>query len=283
MTREEYELWRRYIEAQCSITLGDDKRYFLESRLARLVAEYGKQGFGDLYRYASRSIDPAFRDRILDVVTINETLWFRDAAAWEALRDHILPEMVFRDGGTRQGHLRIWSAACSTGQEPYSVAMLVDEFCQGLRPPNLDPTRFEILATDISPSALFLAMAGRYDEAAMRRGLTGAYQRFRGRYFERKDQISEIRADLRRRVVFQRFNLRDDLATLGTFDLVLLRYVAIYFSASFRRGLFRRIARAMRPGGCLLLGGAEPPFDGMGDFEPLRAGRTYYFQKKEPT
>lgn len=280
MTEREYVLFRDYIETHCSIALGDDKKYLLESRLARIVAESGCGSFTDFYRKASSSTDSALRDKIVDAVTTNETLWFRDGSPWETLRDHLLPALSRRASSGEQRRFRIWSAACSTGQEPYSIAMVVDDFCQHNPASGLSPSMFEILATDISPSAIFIAMSGRYDAVSMRRGLVGEFERFRGTYFEKKGMISELKSDVKQRVTFKRYNLQDDFAPLGQFDLVFLRYVAIYFSPAFKRDLFRRLAQAMQPHASLILGSAETLTEGTNLFDIQRTGKVYYFQKK---
>lgn len=281
MTREEYVLFRDYIQRACSIALGEDKKYLLEARLAGLMSEHGCTSFSDFYRKAAVSTDAKLRDRIVDAITTNETLWFRDSSPWEVLRDHILPELAQQVAARQKTKIRVWSAACSTGQEPYSVAMLIDDLCRN-GTLGVAPSAFEIVATDISPSALFIAVAGRYDSISMRRGLTGEWERFRKVYFNRQGNVSEVSPELRERVQFRRFNLQDHFASLGRFDIVLLRNVAIYFSAEFKRELFLKIGRALVPGGCLLLGSAESLADQPTLFSMERHGKAYYYRNTRP-
>jgi chemotaxis protein methyltransferase CheR len=256
ITDAEFELFRRYIETQCSIALADGKKYLLESRLTKLVVESGCDSFGSFYTQVIARNEPGLRDKIIDAMTTNETLWFRDSSPWQALTERILPELAARKaGGPRR--LRIWSAACSTGQEPYTIAMIIDAFCRENPHLGLSPDRFEILATDISASALFIAKAGRYDRISMKRGFTDRWAPYKTRYFESKGPVSVVSDAIKRRITFQHFNLQDSLMAMGHFDLVFLRNVAIYFAEDFKRGLFGRIERALTPGGYFFLGSSE--------------------------
>jgi chemotaxis protein methyltransferase CheR len=152
----------------------------------------------------------------------------------------------------RRSRIRIWSAACSTGQEPYSIAMTIQEFARRRSVVPLE--HVEILATDISPSALFIAMAGRYDRMAMARGLPDD---LRGRYFDQAGQAWALKERTRKMVTFRKFNLQENFGLLGRFDIIFCRNVAIYFSEGFKRDLFRRFAALLRPNGCLVLGASE--------------------------
>ncbi|MCP4677219.1 MAG: protein-glutamate O-methyltransferase CheR [Deltaproteobacteria bacterium] len=254
---QEFSLLRDYIEKKCSISLSEEKKYLLESRLTRLVVENGCTSFNEFYHNVVSKNDPGIKNKIVDAMTTNETLWFRDSSPWVALLEQVLPELANR-GRTIPGQkFRIWSAACSTGQEIYTIAMLIDDFCQKNPGKGLKPDRFEIMGTDISTSALFIAMAGRYDRISMNRGLVGDWERFKSRYFEKKGMISTISSDLKSRVQFKQYNLQDSFAPLGNFDIVFLRNVAIYFSDDFKRNLFARIKGAMNQKGYLFLGSAE--------------------------
>jgi chemotaxis protein methyltransferase CheR len=278
MTHEEYVQFRDYVERHCSIALGDDKKYLLEARLAGLVVESGCESFREFFARASTSVDPKLRDKIVDAVTTNETLWFRDGSPWELVRDKALPEFASLASTGKRVRFRIWSGACSTGQEPYSLAMLIDDFCKTPGCP-LTPEAFEIIATDISPSALFIAMAGRYDAISMKRGLSGDWERYRATYFDKKGIVSEVKDHIKKRVQFKRYNLQDSLAPLGVFDLVFLRNVAIYFSAPFKRDLFQRIHDVMGVGARLLVGSAESLTDYPHLFSPERHGRAFAYRK----
>lgn len=274
LTQREFDLFRDFIERNCGIALRDDKRYLVETRLAGLVSETGSTSFADFYRKLDRNPAPRLRNQIIDAMTTNETLWFRDGSPWVAMRDHILPELERKANGKQ---LRIWSAACSTGQEPYSMAMLIDHYAS-LPRRHLSPDKVQITATDISPSALMVAKMGRYDGISMRRGFAGEWAGFRDKYFTRRGVVSEIKPQLRQRIEFQQFNLQDRLARLGRFDVVFLRNVAIYFSEEFKSELFGRIAQILNPGGLLLLGTAETTHGYTKRFETVTLGRAIAYR-----
>ena len=279
ITTAEFDLIRSYVETQCGITLGDNKRYLIETRLARLLSETGSRTYGELFRTISRSRDVGLRDKVVDAITTNETLWFRDGTPWFGFRDHVLPELEVRVRERPGQIIRIWSAACSTGQEPYTLAMLIDDYCRRNPSSALTPRRFEILATDISPSALFIAKAGRYDTIMMGRGLTGEWAGFRQRYFTQTGHMSCLSQQIKSRVSFRRFNLQDPFGGLGRFNLVLLRNVAIYFSETFKRNLIKRIRSLLVEPGYLLLGAAESLTPYSDEFEMRELGRATYYQR----
>ena len=253
----EFKQLRDYIESQCGISITEEKKYLIESRLTRLVVENGVTTFGEFIRKVVGSRDPKLRERIVDAMTTNETLWFRDTSPWQALRQSILPEFAKQAATIPSKRFRIWSAACSTGQEPYTIAMSIDDFSTAPNGHILSPSQVEIVATDISPSALFIAMSGRYDKISMNRGFEGEWARFRDKYFETKGRASAISPSIKSRVKFQKFNLQDDFSSLGKFDLIFLRNVAIYFSETFKKNLFEKLARSLNPRGQLILGSAE--------------------------
>ena len=275
--QEEFALFKRYIEQNCSIALTDDKKYLLESRLTRLVVESGCETFLDFYKQITKTNSPALRDKIIDAMTTNETLWFRDSSPWIAFRDKILPEMAER---RHSGKIRIWSAACSTGQEPYTIAMVIDDFCRR-QGGSIGTQHFEITATDISTSALFIAMAGRYDRISMNRGFTEDWSGFKDRYFEKKGPVSLIKDDIKKMITFKRFNLQDSLTLLGVFDVVFIRNVAIYFSEAFKIDLYKRIQRAMNRDGYLILGSSETLMGYSSDFVSGQHGRAMFYRKSK--
>jgi len=280
ISQKEFDLIRGFVEKQSGIVVDEKKRYLVETRLSRLVLESGRHSFTDFCQYMTTAKDMALRDKIVDAMTTNETLWFRDSTPWVAFRDRILPELAQKAKAKQARRFRIWSAACSTGQEPYTVAMLIDEFHAGPKGKELPPDRFEILGTDISTSAIFIAMAGRFDRIAMDRGLTDQWRRFKDKYFEDDGRASEISPEIKKRLKFKRFNLQDSFSPLGRFDIVLLRNVAIYFSDAFKRDLFDRVANAMLPGAYLILGSAETLIGLSDRFQPEMHGQARLYRLK---
>ena len=277
MSPSEFTLFQQWVERNCSLALGDDKKYLLETRLARILSEYRCETFMDLYRKVGHNTDLALRDRIVDAVTTHETLWFRDESPWDALRQTILPSLA-KLAKDRGEPVRIWSAGCSTGQEPYSIAMLVDDVCRTQRTTGITPELFQIVATDVSAPALVLAMSGRYDAISMRRGFNAAFDPFRQTYFTQTGSVSTLSNDLRSRVKFKRHSLQDSFTELGVFDLVLMRYVTIYFATDFKQKLWPRVCTSLRPRGLLLLGAAETLLDHGTGLGLERIDRAYFYR-----
>jgi chemotaxis protein methyltransferase CheR len=272
ITQNEFRLLRDLIETSCGIALGEEKAYLVETRLVGLMTETGCQDCGSFYRLVAEDPSHRLRDRIVDAMTTNETLWFRDGHPFLILRDKLLPELGEQLRSGARFRIRIWSGASSTGQEAYSIAMAVHEFCQadaGLR-----PEQFEIIGSDISPSALYLAKAGRYDEAALARGLS---RERRDRFCHPEGRAWAVNDEVKRLVTFRKFNLQDDMDALGHFDIVFMRYVCIYFSDPFKRRIYQGIARLLAPGGHLLISAVESLRGVCDEFTQLNhAGGSYY-------
>lgn len=260
MTPQDYDAFRRFLEDASGITLGENKRYLVESRLGRLMADQGVATLGELLARAQAGSGAALRGRIVDAMTTNETLWFRDGAPFELLRQTVLPDLLAR----RIAQPRIWSAACSTGQEPYSISMIIQEF-MATRPGSLGGA--QIVATDISPSVLREAEAGMYEDAALARGMTADR---RQRFFLSRNGRHEVKPELRARVKFRELNLKQSYDSLGRFDVIYCRNVLIYFSADLKRDIMARLARALNPGGYLFLGASESVAGYSDAFEMLR-------------
>ncbi len=277
MSPSEFALFQQWVERNCSLALSDDKKYLLETRLSRILAEYRCDTFMDLYRKVGNNTDATLRDRIVDAVTTHETLWFRDEAPWEALKTSVLPSLA-KLARERGEPIRVWSAGCSTGQEPYSLAMLIDDLCRNQRSYGVSPSQFQIIATDVSAPALVLAMAGRYDAISMRRGFNSAFDPFRQTYFSQAGSVSTLSADIRARVQFKRHSLQDAFLDLGIFDLILMRYVTIYFAADFKQKLWPRVCTSMRSRGLLLLGAAETLLDHGTGLGLERIERSYFYR-----
>ena len=262
----EFQLMRDYVERECGLTVADDKAYLFETRLTPMMAERGLVSFADLHRAALNDTTHAIRDAIVDAVTTAETFWFRDEYPFGVLSEVVLEG---RRGGAASAPLRVWSAACATGQEPYSIAMTLLESGPGC------VTGASILATDISIGSLYLARAARYDQFAMGRGL--AAQR-RERYFTRSGKVWCLNKDVRGMVAFVRHNLQDPYTDLGTFDVVFCRNVLMYFSTEFRRDVLERIRALLRPGGVLILGAAESLLQYSDDYDLVHHGKGVYYR-----
>lgn len=272
ITLNESKLMRNYIAEHSGIALPEDKTYLLDTRLSGLLAESGCADYIALLRLAVDEPSQNLKNRLIDAMTTNETLWFRDIHPFTILKDKVMPTLAneLRSGTRRK--VRIWSAASSTGQEPYSIAIALRELCRteaGLRPEHI-----EIVATDISPTVLAAARTGCYDSIALGRGLSDD---LRNRYFRRNGNCWVVDDEIKRMVQFQRFNLQESPFSLGVFDIVFCRYVAIYFNERFKRDLYARFARVLAPGGSLFISAVENLRGISEEFQPHEhAGGTYY-------
>lgn len=245
LTPAQYQAIHDYLERQAGIRLGPGKEYLVISRLGRLLPGLGLGGFGELVERLGGLVAGRLHTSVVDAMTTNEAFWFRDAAHFRALVDGILPEHA-------SGRLRIWSAAASTGQEAYSAAICLQDAIQGGRVSR--GLNYEIVGTDISPSALREAQGASYCGLSASRGLTDEQRR---RYFREHGGCVELLPQYRQRVSFREFNLLKPFDVLGRFDVVFCRNVLIYFSQERKRDIIRRIARALNPGGHLFLGSTE--------------------------
>jgi len=246
-----YRRWCAYLEEATGIVLGDGKDYMITTRLAGLRERTGAADFAALLELVAAAGD-RYRQEVVDALTTNETTWFRDRAPFTALRDHVLPGIGRQFAAGDRHNLRVWCAACSSGQEPYSLAMTVLEHAEAH--PGFPLDRVAILATDISRRALAQARTGVYGSLEMSRGLTPTH---RERFFDRVGDRWAIRPAVRKLVTYRSFNLLDDPAPLGSFDLIFCRYVAIYFDPEAKARLLRRLRGVLRPGGLLFLGATE--------------------------
>lgn len=261
ITESEFVLMKEFIEKHCGIHLEPGKEYLIETRLSDLVIESGSNSFQEFHYKARTDNTGKLKNRIIDAMTTNETLWFRDDSTWTYIKEKAVQEIL--EKASSGSKVRIWSAAASTGQEAYSLLMLLDETSKKMGKPSLIDN-IQIIGTDISSSALFLAISARYDSFAIKRGLP---EDKRDKYFKQEGNVWIFDQELKKRVKFSQFNLQNSFMALGSFDLILLRYVVIYFSESFKRQLFKKIAGVLKPSGVLLLGATETLRGLSDDFE----------------
>lgn len=245
---QEYEDFRKFLEKVCGIVLGDNKQYLVYSRLNRLLAEFKYPSFSALITELKKDKSRELTDRIVEAMTTNETSWFRDIHPFNTLKERILPELA----KTSRNPIKIWSAACSSGQEPYSIGITVQEF--QMSNPGLLRSDVQIIATDISPAMLRIAEKGRYDDLAMARGLTPERKK---RYFKETPSFWQINPTISSKVQFRSLNLLQSYALLGRFDVIFCRNVLIYFSGESKQDIITRMAKTLNPGGYLFLGGSE--------------------------
>ncbi|RRV11927.1 protein-glutamate O-methyltransferase CheR [Stutzerimonas xanthomarina] len=246
----DFEQFRVFLEKTCGILLGSNKQYLVSSRLNKLMEQQGIKTLGDLVRKIQAQPRSGLRELVVDAMTTNETLWFRDTYPFEVLKSRVLPEMLKTGAGQR---LRIWSAACSSGQEPYSLSMSIDEYERSN--PSQAKTGVQIVATELSGAMLAACKAAEYDSLAIARGLSSDRLQ---RYFDVKAPGRwAVKPAIRSRVELRVQNLLDSYAALGKFDIVFCRNVLIYFSADVKKDILKRIHATLRPGGYLFLGASE--------------------------
>lgn len=234
------------VRRETSMVYDEGKEYLVEARLGPLAQA---RGLG-LEEYVARlAFDAEERRKVIDALTINETSWFRDHTPYQAFTEAMLPSLVEARAHVRR--LRIWSAACSSGQEAYSIAMLLDQHL----PPGWD---HEIVCTDISTQMVERVRAGRYSQVEVNRGLPATSL---VRYFTRVGREWEIAERLRERITVKHLNLAAPYVGLGTFDVIWLRNVLIYFDATTKADILRRMLPMLSPDGYLLLGSSETTLD----------------------
>jgi chemotaxis protein methyltransferase CheR len=246
----DFEQFRVFLEKACGILLGSNKLYLVTSRLNKLMEQQGIKTLGELVQRMQTQPRSGLREQVVDAMTTNETLWFRDTYPFEVLKNRVMPELLKTNGGQR---LRIWSAACSSGQEPYSLSMTADEFERS----NLGQLKggMQIVATDLSGSMLTACKSGEYDSLAMGRGLSP--ERLQKHFDPKGPGRWVIKPPIKSRVEFRALNLLDSYASLGKFDVVFCRNVLIYFSAEVKKDILQRIHGTLKPGGYLFLGASE--------------------------
>lgn len=263
---KDYEFIAQFLKQRSGLLLTDDKHYLLESRLLPLMARYDIADFASLVMILRSGGSVIVAEAVVEAMTTNESLFFRDKTPFDDLARTLLPTLC--GGRLMSQPIRIWCAACSTGQEPYSLAMMLSE-----RPELLGGRRVEILATDISNEVLDRARAGRYNQFEVQRGLS-VQQLLK--YFTKSGDWWEVVPKLRGMVEFRRFNLLDPYLSLGMFDIIMCRNVLIYFDAPTKSDVFARLSRVLMPDGYLQLGGAETVIGLTESFRPLAGHRGTY-------
>ena len=268
---ESYLKFRDFLEKQCGIVLGDNKQYLVRSRLASLLYKHKYESADELIDVVVRGFDRTLLQGVIDAMTTNETLWFRDNYPFDLLIKDLLPKLA-----SNNQKIRIWSAACSSGQEPYSIAMSVLEF-QRQRPGALR-AGVEIVATDLSSEMLKKCEQGIYDELSLARGLSA--QR-RGTFFEQHETgLMQVKPEVRRMVSFRSLNLLSSYAGLGRFDIVFCRNVLIYFSPQVKQRILQQIAGQLQSDGVLFLGASESISAASDIYSMVKCHPGLYYQKK---
>ncbi|WP_062517465.1 CheR family methyltransferase [Demequina gelatinilytica] len=248
------------VRRRSAIQLDSGKEYLVESRLAPLARSAGAADVESYIRSVRANV--TLHDKVVEALTTNETSWFRDRHPFTVLKDTVIPDAITRRGK----HLKVWSAACSSGQEPYSIAMTIAE--------HFPDVRASIVATDLSEEVLAKGRSGQYSQLEVNRGLPAPML---VRHFERKGAFFEANERLRSMVSFRRHNLLDAPPLGGPYDVVFLRNVLIYFDVATKRDVMRRVRSVLAPGGWVFLGAAESTIgvDDIWERVPVAGGALY--------
>jgi chemotaxis protein methyltransferase CheR len=261
----DYEFLRKLLKERSGLDLSSDKQYLVESRLIPLARRVGLNGIAELVAKIKAGAD-ALTSEVVEAMTTNETFFFRDKIPFDHLRETILPALMQARASRRS--LRIWSAASSSGQEPYSIAMCLKEKATALA-----GWRVEILATDLSQSVLEKSRAGIFSQFEVQRGLP---IQMLVKHFTQVGELWQLNADIRAMVQHRQLNLLQDFSHLGMFDVIFCRNVLIYFDPDTKAGIFERLAKVLDPDGVMLLGAAESVVGITDAFKPYPERRGLY-------
>jgi chemotaxis protein methyltransferase CheR len=273
---QEFAQFSGLVREATGIALDGSKAYLIETRLAPLLARSGSRSFGELFRKIRADASGNLIGEMIDRITTQETSFFRDQAPYEMLANKVLPDLIDFRSSARDSRgripLRIWSAACATGQELYSIAIVLRETLGDLSKYNI-----RLLGTDISDAAIAKASSGLYTQAEASRGLSPARL---AANFDREGDSFKVRDELRAFASFKRRNLHEDFSSLGSWDIVFCRNIAIYFSPEAKASLFDRIGRSLARDGSLILGTTESLLGICPQFEAKRYVRSIYYRLK---
>jgi chemotaxis protein methyltransferase CheR len=265
VTPLDYEFLRKLLKERSGLDLSADKQYLVESRLVPLARKAGLPGISELVQKIKNGTDPLTSD-VVEAMTTNETFFFRDKIPFDHLREAVLPELMQARANRRS--LRIWCAASSSGQEPYSIAMCLKGLGTALA-----GWRIEILATDLSQAVLEKSRAGIFSQFEVQRGLP---IQMLVKHFTQVGDLWQLNADIRAMVQHRQLNLLQDFSHLGTFDVIFCRNVMIYFDQDTKTGIFDRLAKALESDGVLALGAAESVVGISDAFKPYPERRGLY-------
>jgi len=244
-----YKQFSDFLEVQCGIVLGANKQYLVKSRLIPLMTQFSIESLSDLIHQSMSYKNRALRTAVIDAMTTNETLWFRDKYPFELLAKKIYPEIL-----EKKKSIKLWSAASSSGQEAYSIAMTSLEYQKQKAMLGMS---VQIVGTDISNTMLEQCKNGTYDTLALSRGLSDERKR---QFFNAVNDGSgkfQVKPEVKKLTSFRNYNLLDSYAGLGKFDIIFCRNVLIYFSSEVKSKILNQFASALNPGGYLILGASE--------------------------
>ncbi len=272
MKPDDFDFISTLLKERSGLVLAKDKAYLLESRLMPVARKCGLKGLDELIDAIRKTKPEAMIRDVTEAMTTNESFFFRDTKPFDLFRDHILPHLLASRAAKKS--FRIWCAAASTGQEPYSLAILLKE-----QAAKLAGWKIEIVGTDLSREVLDRAKAGMYSQFEVQRGLP---IQFLVKYFDKKEDQWQIKPDLRAMIQYKEYNLLNDLKPLGGFDVVFCRNVLIYFDQATKGKILDSASKLMPEDGLLFLGGAETVLGISDKFKPVTGQRGVYCLTNSP-
>jgi chemotaxis protein methyltransferase CheR len=277
LSNQDFNYIRDYIKKNCGIALKDDKKYLVHQRLEPILKSYQINSFAELSIQLMKTASTKLREDIILAMTTNETSFFRDRHPFDTFEKFVLER--FRKGFQTQKDkkFRIWSAGSSTGQEPYTIAMLIYEFVEKNKHEGFSIDNFVIAASDISTRALNKAKNATYYDAEINRGLSSERK---NKYFKQVDKLWQLEKHIRNMVTFYQLNFMDSLARMGSFDMIFCRNVLIYFDQNTKKTVIRQFHRMLADSGLLILGAMENAHNESDMFKPIRYGSTLLYEKK---
>lgn len=268
MKAQDFEFLKDLLKLRSGLTLSTDKVYLVENRLMPVARRRGLPTLDELVDVLRLRNDEELSVEVTEAMTTNESFFFRDTKPFESFRNVILPKLIEARRADGSNRIRIWSAACSSGQEPYTLAMILNEEVA-----KVAGIRIEIVATDLSSEMVAKATSGVYTQFEVQRGLP---VQLLVKYFKQDGNKWEIHPTLRQKVQFQKFNLLDDFRPLDRFDVIFCRNVLIYFDQTTKSEVLQRMSMILPNDGILYLGGAESVIGISKDFKPLQGLRGVY-------
>ena len=268
ISKSDFNYVRDLVRRHSAISLEPDKAYLIETRLAPLARQTGFDSLQALIASLRTKPGADLRDRVIEAMFTHETSFFRDGHPFEILKSMILPNLLAKRSPSQ--NLTIWCAACSSGQEPFSVAMLAREHF-----PDLARGRLRTIATDLSESILARAREGLYTQTEINRGLPPALL---ARYFDKQGSCWRLKLEIRRMVDFQRSNLAEEWPNLPSPDIIFMRNVLIYFDQETKKSILSKVRKTLKPDGYLILGSSETTLNLDPTFESISIGKTVCYQ-----
>jgi len=284
ITDKEFADITAYIYRICGLDINESKKYLVRQRLEPLLMAHGYSSFTELNKALAQRDTTNMKDQIISAITTNETSFFRDGHPFESFKSYLAPKLsetiIHRKNHMYQRKgpkVKIWCAASSTGQEPYTIAMILSDYVESNKFNGVTLDDFSILASDISPKVLAKAVAGEFSDMEVDRGLNHGHK---AKYFNKNNNVWQISPSLQRIVEFRRINLAESFSNLGAFDIIFCRNVLIYFDDITKKRIFSQFSKILCANGLLVLGVTENLYGLSDDFESIRYGNSIFYQSK---